>query len=157
MKNDIETKLRDILSGIGAASVLADQGSAPIKIDYPENPEHGDFTTNVALMYAKKLDQSPKALAEKIVEEFKVQRGAQFDLEIGDAAIDGLINELAKKVSSAETEHLLHEILTTAVKLGMESCDTGDLKLVNNTLKELRYSFKIFSPYRNIKKVIIFG
>jgi uncharacterized protein (TIGR00730 family) len=29
--------------------------------------------------------------------------------------------------------------------------------LVNNTLKELRYAFKIFSPYRFIKKVIIFG
>ena len=26
-----------------------------------------------------------------------------------------------------------------------------------NALKELRYSFKIFSPYRNVKKVIIFG
>jgi uncharacterized protein (TIGR00730 family) len=39
----------------------------------------------------------------------------------------------------------------------MESGDRGDLKLVNDTLKELRYAFKIFSPYRNIKKVIIFG
>jgi uncharacterized protein (TIGR00730 family) len=31
------------------------------------------------------------------------------------------------------------------------------LKLVNNEIKELRYSFKIFSPYRGIKKVVIFG
>ncbi|MBU1086036.1 MAG: LOG family protein [Candidatus Omnitrophica bacterium] len=29
--------------------------------------------------------------------------------------------------------------------------------MVNNTLKELRYSFKIFAPYRSVKKVIIFG
>ena len=56
-----------------------------------------------------------------------------------------------------DTKHLLHEILTTAVKLGRESSDTGDLKLINNALKEMRYSFKIFSPYRNVKKVIIFG
>ncbi|HOX09628.1 MAG TPA: TIGR00730 family Rossman fold protein, partial [Candidatus Omnitrophota bacterium] len=33
----------------------------------------------------------------------------------------------------------------------------GDLKLVNNTLKELRYSFKIFAPYRQVKKAVIFG
>ena len=79
------------------------------------------------------------------------------DYEVGDPAMDNLISELAKKSSSVETEYLLREILTTSVKLGKESCDRGDLKLVNNTLKELRYSFKVFSPYRAIKKVIIFG
>jgi uncharacterized protein (TIGR00730 family) len=79
------------------------------------------------------------------------------EYEVGDAAIDSLISGLAKKSCSTETEYLLREILTTAVKLGKESSDKGDLKLVNNALKELRYSFKIFSPYRNIKKVIIFG
>ncbi|MDP3791763.1 MAG: TIGR00730 family Rossman fold protein [Candidatus Omnitrophota bacterium] len=79
------------------------------------------------------------------------------EYEIGDKNVDNLINELAKNCCSADTERLIHEILTTAVKLGKESGDKGDLKLVNNTLKELRYSFKIFTPYRSIKKVIIFG
>ena len=79
------------------------------------------------------------------------------EYEIGDKTIDGLIDELAGKAGSVETEHVLREILTTAVKLGRESSDKGDLKLVNNALKELRYSFKIFSPYRGVKKVIIFG
>lgn len=79
------------------------------------------------------------------------------DYEIGDKYIDIGINQLAKGSCSTETECLLREILTTTVKLGKESRDMGDLKLVNNALKELRYSFKIFSPYRNIKKVIIFG
>lgn len=79
------------------------------------------------------------------------------DYEVGDPAIDGLISELVKKSGSVENENLLREILTTTVKLGKESSDKGDLKLVNNTLKELRYSFKIFSPYRAVKKVIIFG
>ncbi|MDD5128255.1 MAG: TIGR00730 family Rossman fold protein [Candidatus Omnitrophica bacterium] len=77
--------------------------------------------------------------------------------EVGDPAIDNLISELVKKTGSAQTENLLGEILTTTVKLGKESDDKGDLKLVNNALKELRYSFKIFSPYRGVKKVIIFG
>ena len=79
------------------------------------------------------------------------------EYETGDKATDRLIGELAKASNSAKTEHLLREILTTAVKLGKESSDKGDLKLANNALKELRYSFKVFSPYRNIKKVIIFG
>ncbi len=79
------------------------------------------------------------------------------DYEVGDPVIDNLINELVNKSGSVETENLLREILTTTVKLGKETSDKGDLKLVNNALKELRYSFKIFSPYRSIKKVIIFG
>lgn len=79
------------------------------------------------------------------------------DYEIGDPEIDGLISQLVSKTNSAHTQHLLREILTTSIKLGKESTDSGDLKLVNNTLKELRYSFKIFSPYRGVKKVIIFG
>lgn len=79
------------------------------------------------------------------------------EYEIGDKATDGLISELAKRSGFIETEPILREILTTAVKLGKESNDKGDLNLVNNVLKELRYSFKIFSPYRDVKKVIIFG
>ncbi len=79
------------------------------------------------------------------------------EYETGDKTIDGLISKLAAESGSPETEHLLREILTTAVKLEKESHDKGDLKLVNNALKELRYSFKIFAPYRCVKKVIIFG
>lgn len=76
---------------------------------------------------------------------------------VGEMNADALIKELSKMSCSPETEYLLREILTTTVKLGKETCDKGDLKLVNNALKELRYSFKIFSPYRDVKKVIIFG
>jgi len=79
------------------------------------------------------------------------------EYEIGDKYTDRLIKELSKTCCSVDTQRLISEIITTAVKLGKECDDKGDLKLVNNALKELRYSFKIFSPYRNVKKVIIFG
>jgi uncharacterized protein (TIGR00730 family) len=79
------------------------------------------------------------------------------EYKVFDKAVDDSIANLATLCSLAGTEPLLREILTTCVKLGMESGDTGDLKLINNCLKELRYSFKIFSPYRNVKKAIIFG
>ncbi|MCK9432192.1 MAG: TIGR00730 family Rossman fold protein [Candidatus Omnitrophica bacterium] len=79
------------------------------------------------------------------------------DYEIGDPELDRLISELSAKSSRPETEHLLRQILTTSVKLGREGADRGDLKLVNNAFKELRYSFKVFSPYRQVKKAIIFG
>ena len=81
----------------------------------------------------------------------------QKEYEIGDKTTDALIAELAARSGSDKTEQVIRQILTTAVKLGKESDDKGDLKLASNALKELRYSFKIFAPYREIKKVIIFG
>lgn len=48
-------------------------------------------------------------------------------------------------------------MLTTIAKLGIESNDRGDLKLINMALKELRYASKIFTSYRNERKVVIFG
>ena len=75
----------------------------------------------------------------------------------GNEKLDSQIEELVGLCEPGETECLLKEILTSVVKLGTESRDKGDLKLVNSVLKELRYSFKIFSPYRQVRKVIIFG
>ncbi len=42
-----------------------------IRLEYPENLEHGDFSSNVAMANAKKLGIAPKALAEKIIAAFE--------------------------------------------------------------------------------------
>ncbi|HNX90362.1 MAG TPA: TIGR00730 family Rossman fold protein [Candidatus Omnitrophota bacterium] len=68
-----------------------------------------------------------------------------------------LVESLLKKCSNPDTIDILREIMTTVVKFGIESKDKADLKLVNSALKELRYSSRIFSPYRNRRKVVIFG
>jgi arginyl-tRNA synthetase len=41
-----------------------------IKLEHPDDISHGDFSSNVAMVYAKALKVNPKVLAEKIVEEF---------------------------------------------------------------------------------------
>lgn len=41
-----------------------------IKLEHPEDISHGDFSSNVAMVYAKALKVNPKVLAEKIVLEF---------------------------------------------------------------------------------------
>ncbi len=53
-----------------AASSLGIDGTSAA-LEYPENPDHGDFSTNIALANAKALKMNPRALAEKIVEAFK--------------------------------------------------------------------------------------
>ena len=71
--------------------------------------------------------------------------------------IDRVITDLAKECDSNDNIDLVEEMLTTIVKLGFENNDRGDLKLINTALKELRYTSKIFTPYRNDRKVVIFG
>ena len=48
-------------------------------------------------------------------------------------------------------------ILRTLLKLAHDNAERGDLKILNRTLQELRHAFRIFAPYRHIRKVSIFG
>jgi uncharacterized protein (TIGR00730 family) len=74
-----------------------------------------------------------------------------------ESATNALIEELVGLCSKPSVAELLQEILTTVIKLGMEHNDTGDYKLINTSLKELRHAMRIFSPYRETRKVTIFG
>lgn len=79
------------------------------------------------------------------------------EYKVRNEKIDSHIAELSDLCKGCQNKDLLDEILTTVAKLGLENTERGDLKLLNNTLKELRYAFKIFNPYRNIRKVAVFG
>jgi len=48
-------------------------------------------------------------------------------------------------------------ILRTLLKLAQDDAERGELKILNRTLQELRRAFRIFAPYRHIRKVSIFG
>ncbi|HTU93161.1 MAG TPA: LOG family protein [Gemmataceae bacterium] len=54
-------------------------------------------------------------------------------------------------------EQLAQQIRETADKLIRDGATRGDIKLLSTALKELRYSFKVFTPYRHMRKVTIFG
>src|SRR5258706_13099357 len=48
------------------AKAFPDAGDVAIEVDRPKNPEHGDFTTNVALQLAKRVGKKPRETAEAI-------------------------------------------------------------------------------------------
>src|SRR5262249_57791464 len=54
-------------------------------------------------------------------------------------------------------EQLVQQIKETADKLLRDQANRGDIKLLNTALKELRYAFKVFAPYRQRRKVTVFG
>jgi uncharacterized protein (TIGR00730 family) len=54
-------------------------------------------------------------------------------------------------------EQLIQQIRETADKLIRDGADRAEIKMLNTALKELRYAFKVFAPYRNRRKVTVFG
>jgi uncharacterized protein (TIGR00730 family) len=51
----------------------------------------------------------------------------------------------------------LQQLLTTILKLHEDGASTAELRVTNAALKELRYAYKVFAPYRNTRKVTVFG
>ncbi|MGB9714833.1 MAG: TIGR00730 family Rossman fold protein [Thermodesulfovibrionales bacterium] len=71
--------------------------------------------------------------------------------------IDKAIDELIELASPIHHPEIIREMIITALKAGREEEIKADLKLMNNTLKEMRFTSKIFGPYRDIRKVTVFG
>lgn len=65
-----------------------------------------------------------------------------------------VIEHLAELPQHSE---LIDEIKATADKLAADKATRGDLKILSRALRELRYAFKVFTPYRRDRKVTVFG
>jgi hypothetical protein len=74
----------------------------------------------------------------------------------GDADLDDAVAQLVERVADDDAD-LVFELVASALRLGRDRADRGDLKLANAALKEMRYSFHVFAPYRAARKVAIFG
>jgi uncharacterized protein (TIGR00730 family) len=75
----------------------------------------------------------------------------------GDPELDAAITELVARAGDVTNADLVHEMIATALRLGRDGADRGDLKVASGALKELRYAFSVFAPYRDHRKVAIFG
>lgn len=65
--------------------------------------------------------------------------------------------ELIEKLQQVPDGDLVGEIVANAMKLLRDRTNRGDIKLIDKSFKELRYALKIFAPYRETRKVSIFG
>ncbi|MCA9048603.1 MAG: TIGR00730 family Rossman fold protein [Planctomycetaceae bacterium] len=67
-------------------------------------------------------------------------------------------SEVIEHVSELrQHEELIEDIKATADKLAADGATRGDLKILSRALRELRYAFKVFTPYRRNRKVSVFG
>jgi predicted Rossmann-fold nucleotide-binding protein len=68
--------------------------------------------------------------------------------------IDALLEQLRVPET---TWRLYGDTLTTVLKMFEDGAGIANLKLTSAALKELRYGFKVFAPYRGVPKVTVFG
>lgn len=59
--------------------------------------------------------------------------------------------------SALVSDDLIDMMRRTVDRLYLDGTTQGDLKILSRTLRELRYAFKVFQPFRRRRKVTIFG
>ncbi|MBF0507150.1 MAG: TIGR00730 family Rossman fold protein [Nitrospirae bacterium] len=69
---------------------------------------------------------------------------------------DAAIEQLMQMVGVHHPE-IVREMIIAALKAGQEDDSRANLKLMNSTLKEMRFTSKVFGPYRCVRKVTVFG
>lgn len=104
------------------------------KVQAHEIPKRGDFTGGVVSNVAHSFVGST-----------------------GERELDKKILDLVDGLSSVSDKALLAEMITTAVRMARGNTDISDFKIANRTLREMRESNEVFHPYRNIRKVSLFG
>jgi uncharacterized protein (TIGR00730 family) len=87
-------------------------------------------------------------------------RVARSDRPVDDPAFLDRLGEMIAE-SGGDPEgmdgRLIRDILTTGLKLVSDGRDTGELKLLSASIKELRYALNVFADWREPHKVTIFG
>ncbi len=84
---------------------------------------------------------------------------------LGNPDLDARLRELVADATNESEHHadhdhdedLIAEMLVSGLKMLRDDTNRADLKLANAALKEMRYSFLVFSRYEGTPKVTIFG
>ena len=71
--------------------------------------------------------------------------------------VDDIIAQLIELAGDIRRPRIVREMVLASLKAGQEDEGRVDLKLMNTSLKEMRYTAKVFRNYRDIKKVAAFG
>ena len=71
--------------------------------------------------------------------------------------IRGRIEELIRLKGGGHNEAEVADIIENALKILTDVKDTGDVRVIQTAVRELRYAFRIFATYAHKRKVTIFG
>ncbi|KKU77184.1 MAG: Arginine-tRNA ligase [Parcubacteria group bacterium GW2011_GWA2_47_64] len=120
---DLQRKVTAVLEGIGVKTPEVD-------FEHPADLAHGDYSTNVALVYAKELKMKPRELAEKIVHILHNSKFIIHELGQIEVAGAGFINFYLSPKFFAES---VAEILGKAENFGRNESRRGEKVMVEYT------------------------
>ncbi len=75
----------------------------------------------------------------------------------GNKLLDDKIGQLVNEFACGDNIDIAREIIITGFKLLNPDISRLDLKILNSSLKEVYKAFMMFSKYRGVKKVSVFG
>ncbi|NQZ98304.1 MAG: LOG family protein [Myxococcales bacterium] len=71
--------------------------------------------------------------------------------------IETLIGRAREVYGVQDGADYARQLIVSAVRLLRDDSSRGDAKLVNSAFKELRHAFRVFAPYKHVRKVAVFG
>jgi len=71
--------------------------------------------------------------------------------------VGALLDRLIELRGGSPHAGFIRDILLTGLKLIDDGAPLLDVKVINAALKEMRYTAKVFAPYRQVRKVTMFG
>lgn len=74
-----------------------------------------------------------------------------------DPELKRRIEELIQLKGGGYNQERVADIIESALKILTDIKDTGDVRVIQTALRELRYAFRLFAPYADKRKVTIFG
>lgn len=89
--------------------------------------------------------------------KIKESRPRRYRYSLGDSDLDAKLQEIVNACCTESERQYVREIATTALRLGIDAAKRVDLKIANSALKEMRHAFRIFTPFRQARKVTVFG
>jgi uncharacterized protein (TIGR00730 family) len=76
---------------------------------------------------------------------------------IGNEEFDRRIQEPVRDWGSSKSCELIEQLVGSVLKMATDQISVADLKLFNRSLNEMRYAARVFAPYRDKRKVVVFG
>lgn len=74
-----------------------------------------------------------------------------------DPELKRRIEELIAFKGGGHNPEAVADIIENALKLLSDVEDTGDIRVIQTAVRELRYAYRLFAPYAHKRKVTIFG